>query len=285
MCEALNRDYQICDEIGRGRFGAVHRCVSRESNQPFAVKSISKKSISNDSIDSQCLLYEPKILSLVSPHPNIVQIFNLYEDEDNLHMILELCRPNHDLFNLIATNGRLTEKTSRPIMSQLMSAIDHVHKCGVAHRDIKPDNIFFDLDNNVKVGDFGSAVVVYDEERMMGGCCSGVVGTPYYVAPEVLSGMEYNGEKADVWSAGVVLYIMIAGFPPFYGDSAVEVFEAVRRGNLRFPSRVFGFCSKEVKDLIRRMLCKDVHRRFSADQVLSHPWMTKSGESDDNDPS
>lgn len=96
----------------------------------------------------------------------------------------------------------------------------------------------------------------------------GVVGTPYYVAPEVLRGSEY-GQKVDVWSAGVILYTMLAGFPPFYGDSAVEVFEAVLRGNLRFPSRVFRSVSSAAKDLMRKMICRDASRRFSAEQALS----------------
>lgn len=144
-----------------------------------------------------------------------------------------------------------------------MEAIAHCHARGVAHRDIKPDNILFDDCGELKLADFGSA-----ECFRKGDLMSGVVGTPYYVSPEVVIGSDYN-EKVDVWSAGVVLYIMLAGIPPFYGESAKEIFEAVIRGNLRFPRSVFGTVSSEAKDLLRRMLCKDVSRRFSAEQVLS----------------
>lgn len=105
---------------------------------------------------------------------------------------------------------------------------------------------------------------------------TGVVGTPYYIAPEVLAGREYD-EKVDVWSAGVILYIMLGGAPPFYGETVEETFDAVLRGNLRFPSRVFRSVSPQAKDLIRKMLCKDVSRRFSADDVLRHPWVTGGG--------
>ncbi|KAL6989093.1 Phosphoenolpyruvate carboxylase kinase 1 [Sarracenia purpurea var. burkii] len=105
----------------------------------------------------------------------------------------------------------------------------------------------------------------------------GVVGTPYYVAPEILSGREYS-EKVDVWSAGVILYIMLAGVPPFYGESAAETFEAVMRGNLRFPTKIFRSVSPEAKDLLRKMICKDVFRRLSAEQVLRHPWIINGGE-------
>lgn len=143
-----------------------------------------------------------------------------------------------------------------------MEAIAHCHRLGIAHRDIKPDNILFNDRNELKLADFGSA------ENCHQSAMTGVVGTPYYVAPEVLSGREYD-EKIDIWSAGVVLYIMLAGFPPFYGDSASEIFEAVLRSNLRFPTRVFSSVSPAVKDLLRKMLCRDVTRRFSADQVLS----------------
>lgn len=104
----------------------------------------------------------------------------------------------------------------------------------------------------------------------------GVVGTPYYVAPEVLSGKDYN-EKADVWSAGVILYIMLGGVPPFYGETVEETFEAVLRGNLRFPARIFRNVSTQARDLLRKMMCKDVSRRFSAEQVLRHPWVTSGG--------
>jgi calcium/calmodulin-dependent protein kinase I len=144
-----------------------------------------------------------------------------------------------------------------------MEAIARCHCLGIAHRDIKPDNILFNDLNELKLADFGSAEYFRDDQLM-----TGVVGTPYYVAPEVLAGRSYD-EKVDIWSAGVVLYIMLAGFPPFYGDSTSEIFEAVLRANLRLPTRVFSSVSPAAKDLLRKMLCKDVSRRFSAEQVLS----------------
>lgn len=123
----------------------------------------------------------------------------------------------------------------------------------------------------LKLADFGSAEWFGDGRPM-----SGLVGTPYYVAPEVVAWREY-GEKVDVWSAGVVLYMMLSGAVPFYGATAPEIFEAVLRGNLRFPPRAFAGVSPEAKDLMRRMLCKDVSRRFSTEQVLRHPWIASCG--------
>ncbi|CAN1279400.1 Phosphoenolpyruvate carboxylase kinase 2 [Linum perenne] len=254
MSEALRRDYQICEEIGRGRFGTVFKCDSLSTGESFAVKSVDKSLTAGDSLDAQ-------ILSHLSPHPNLIQLHRTYEDDSYLHMVMDLC-PNSDLHTLIVANGgALREADARSIFAQLMSAISHCHWNGVVHRDVKPDNVLFDSWNSVKLADFGSAEVATE-------ALTGVVGTPYYVAPEVLLGRDYS-EKVDVWSAGVVLYIMLAGFPPFHGETAVEIFDAVLRGNLRFPIRVFQSVCPGAKDLLRRMLCKDVSRRFSAEQVLS----------------
>ncbi|KAK9931128.1 hypothetical protein M0R45_018423 [Rubus argutus] len=267
MSEQLKRDYQICEEIGRGRFGVVFKAI--KNGDVFAVKSIEKLLASGDSLDAQCLLTEPKILQLLAPHPNVIGLHALYEDDHHLHMVLDLCDAP-DLFRRVTLRA-FAEQDAASVMSQLMQAVAHCHRLGVAHRDIKPDNVLFDGRDRLRLADFGSAEAFGEGELM-----SGVVGTPYYVAPEVVAGREY-GEKVDVWSVGVVLYIMLAGFPPFYGESAAEIFEAVLRANLRFPVRVFHSVSPSVKDLLRRMLCKDVSRRFSAEQVLRHPWITSGG--------
>ncbi|KAF8394281.1 hypothetical protein HHK36_020487 [Tetracentron sinense] len=269
MSEGLNRDYQVCEEIGRGRFGTVSRCFSPESGDFFACKSIDKRLLT-DSIDRECIEKEAKIMQLVSGNPNVVQIFDVYEDDSYLHMVIELCESS-DLYDRISKRT-FSETEAAAVMSPLMEAIAHCHRLGVSHRDIKPDNILFDVRNRLKLADFGSADLFHDGRSM-----NGIVGTPYYVAPEVISGRDY-GEKVDVWSAGVILYTMLAGIPPFYGESATEIFEAVLRANLRFPTRIFHSVSPMAKDLLRRMICKDVSKRFSAEQVLSHPWITNGGE-------
>ncbi|KAL5542259.1 hypothetical protein UlMin_009969 [Ulmus minor] len=279
MSEALRRDYLVGEEIGRGRFGVVYRCSSTKNSGEgdrdsdcFAVKSIDKRLVSGDSIDSQCLYSEPKILRFLSPHPNIINLHDLYEDDSHLHIVIDLCE-SPDLHSRITALRVFSESDAASLMSQLIQAVAYCHRLGVAHRDIKPDNILFDERNRLKLADFGSAETFKEAGEM-----SGVVGTPYYVAPEVLAGMDYD-EKVDIWSCGVVLYIMLAGFPPFYGDSAVDIFDSVLRANLRFPATVFQSVSPAAKDLIRRMLCKDVSRRFTAEQVLRHPWITSGGGS------
>ncbi|XP_056166306.1 phosphoenolpyruvate carboxylase kinase 2-like [Syzygium oleosum] len=289
MTEALKRDYRICEEVGRGRFGVVRRCepllrpTSTAATLPpssLAVKSIDKSTASGDDLGSHCLLMEPKVLSLLSPHPNVLRIHNAYEDSSHLHLVLDLC-DSPDLYRSVASAGPLPEPNAARILAQLMRALTHCHLHGVVHRDIKPENILFDSRGWLRLADFGSVEVIVGGE-LAAARLRGLVGTPYYVAPEVVEGREY-GEKVDVWSAGVVLYVMLAGFPPFYGESAPEIFGAVLRANLRFPPRVFRSVSATAKDLLRKMLCRDVSRRFTADQVLRHPWVTSFGGAEATD--
>ncbi|KAG1361824.1 phosphoenolpyruvate carboxylase kinase 2-like [Cocos nucifera] len=265
MSEELRREYRIGPQIGRGRFGTVYRCVSAETGEEFAVKSI-EKALLADIIDRECVEREAKIAQhAAAGNPRVVQVQDVYEDEEWLHVVMELC-PGPDLFDRISGRGApLAEAEAAAVMAQLMEAVAVCHRRGVAHRDIKPDNVLFDGGGGLKLADFGSAECFGDGRPMRG-----LVGTPYYVAPEVVAGRDYD-EKVDVWSAGVVLYIMLSGMPPFYGDTAVEIFEAVLRANLRFPTRIFRTVSPAAKDLLRRMLCKDVSRRFSAEQVLGMP--------------
>ncbi|KAJ4955080.1 hypothetical protein NE237_011863 [Protea cynaroides] len=271
MSEGLKKVYQVCEEIGRGRFGTVFRCFSPESGDFYAGKSIDKRLLA-DSVDQECVQKESKIMQLVSGNPNVVQIIDVYEDETYLDIVMELC-DSSDLYDRV-TKRTFSDVEAAAIMLPLMEAIAHCHRRGVAHRDIKPDNILFDGRNRLKLADFGSAEFFHDGRSMRG-----IVGTPYYVAPEVLSGRDYN-EKVDIWSAGVIMYIMLSGIPPFHGETAAEIFEAVLRGNLRFPTRIFYSVSPVAKDLLRKMLSKDVSKRFSAEQVLGHPWIRREEKLD-----
>ncbi|KAL2508720.1 Phosphoenolpyruvate carboxylase kinase 2 [Forsythia ovata] len=227
--------------------------------------------------DRECLEKEPKILQLLSGCPSIVRLYRFYEDDDSLHMVIDLCNGGN-LFDRMSSGTSFSEAEAALMLKQLTVAISYCHRLGIAHRDVKPDNILFDSQGRLKLADFGSADWFGVSED---GTMRGVVGTPYYVAPEVVMGGEYN-EKVDVWSAGVILYIMFAGAPPFYGDSPAEIFEAVLRGSLRFPPTIFCSVSSDAKDLLRKMICRDVLRRFSADQVLRHPWIINVRETQVN---
>ncbi|VFQ96517.1 unnamed protein product [Cuscuta campestris] len=275
MCESFKLKYQLCEEIGRGRFGVVYRCFSPITGESYACKSI-QKNLLLDAADRECLEKEAKILHLLAGDPNILRLIDAYEDENYLHIVTELCTGG-DLYERLVGRGQLSEPEAAGIFRQLITSIGHCHRAGIAHRDVKPDNVLFDSQGNLKLADFGSAewFAGYEDRKM-----TGVVGTPYYVAPEVLMGRDYN-EKVDVWSAAVILYIMLAVTPPFYGDTPSETFQAVLRANLRFPPRIFRSVSPEAKDLLRKMMCKDASRRLSADQVLRHPWVINGGEMGD----
>ncbi|KAJ0963748.1 hypothetical protein J5N97_028870 [Dioscorea zingiberensis] len=261
MSDQLNKDYDVGALIGRGRFGAVFRCVSRTSGELFAVKSIDK-ALLTDLLD-----YDPsreaKLHRLAaSGNPLAVQIHADYEDDESIHLVLDFC-PGPDLFRHIADKGApISEPEAAKLMEDLMEAIAACHRRGVVHRDVKPENVVFDGEGRIRIVDFGLAGWIGD-----GGGMREPVGTPYYMAPEVVRGEKY-GEKVDVWSAGVVLYTMLGGLPPFYGETSAEIFDSVRRGSQRFPFRVFRGVSSAAKDLLGRMICKEVSRRFSAEQVL-----------------
>nr|KYP71837.1 Calcium-dependent protein kinase 20 [Cajanus cajan] len=256
-----NQQYQLLQELGRGRFGTVFRCLHRASNRLHAAKLIHKRHLT-DSTDRRCLQVEPKAMTFLSPHPNILQIIDTFEDADTTTLVLELCQ-RRTLFDRLSDDGALPEPHAASLAKQLLEALAHCHALGLAHRDIKPDNLLFDDANNLKLSDFGSAEWFGEGVTM-----SGVVGTPYYVAPEVIMGREYD-EKVDVWSSGVIVYTMLSGIPPFYGESVSEIFEAVLRANLRFPTTIFRTVSAPAKDLLRKMICRDPSRRISAQQALS----------------
>ncbi|CAL9077707.1 unnamed protein product [Musa acuminata var. zebrina] len=279
MSGPLMRDYEIGEEIGRGRFGVVRRCRSAATGEEFALKSI-EKCLLADAVDRECAEREPKVHHLAaSGNPHAVQIHAAYEDEAWVHLVVELL-DGPDLCDRIAARGGtpFAEPEAAALVASLAEAVAACHRGGVAHRDVKPDNVLFDARGRLKLADFGSAECFVGDggDRVP---IKGIVGTPWYVAPEVVAGKAY-GEKVDVWSLGVVMYMLLAGgLPPFYGETVAETFEAVSRANLRFPPRVFRSVSPAAKDLLRRMLCKDVSRRFSADQVLRHPWITNGGMS------
>ncbi|CAH2055111.1 unnamed protein product [Thlaspi arvense] len=272
-------NYQICDEIGRGRFGTITRCFSPVTKEFYACKTIDKR-VLIDALDRECIETEPRIMAMLPPHLNIVRIYDLFETEDSLAIVMELVDPPMTIYDrLITAAGRLSESEAASYARQILGALAHCHRYGVVHRDVKPDNVLVDIGSGgVKLCDFGSAAWLGGEKTET---AEGVVGTPYYVAPEVVMGRRYD-EKVDIWSAGVVIYTMLAGEPPFNGETAEQIFETILRGNLRFPPKKFESVSAEAKDLLRKMICRDVSRRFSAEDALRHAWMVNVGNFQSN---
>ncbi|CAN6228874.1 unnamed protein product [Urochloa humidicola] len=289
MSEQLRRDYEIGEEIGRGRFGVVHRCASRATGEAFAVKSVDRSALA-DGLDRALAELEPKLARLAAAggaNPGVVQVRAVYEDESWTHTVMDLCTGPDLLDWLRLRRGApVPEPVAARVVAQLAEALAGCHRAGVVHRDVKPDNVLLDLDDDpageaapprVRLADFGSAAWLGGAAGEGRGAAEGLVGTPHYVAPEVVAGGEY-GEKVDVWSAGVVAYALLSGGAlPFGGETPAEVFAAVLRGSFRFPPALFSGVSPAAKDLMRRMMCRDASRRFSAEQVLRHPWIQSEG--------
>ncbi|CAI7737688.1 unnamed protein product [Closterium sp. NIES-53] len=279
--------------IGSGQFGTVRRCVHRGTGLPFACKSISKlQLLSEDARDK--LRREVRTMQKVADHPCVVQLRGVFEDADSVHLVMDLCDAG-ELFGVIAQRGSLTEEEAAPVLWQLASGVAFCHSRGVLHRDLKPENILLSLEslpNNsvfsrengackkaecnegdadflaVRIADFGLAIELEAHQ-----VARGAAGSPLYVAPEVLTG-EY-GYAADVWSLGVLLFIMLSGRPPFWGNSNLEIFETILHAHVSFPGGSWEGVSAEAKMLIMCMLQKDPARRPSAAKVLSHPWVQR----------
>lgn len=260
--------YREGEKIGSGAFSEVKRCLHIPTGQLRAVKIIYKAGLHNEQIDERLLLNEVKILRSLD-HPNILRCFEMYEDRLKYYLITELCEGG-ELFNRIVQLRHFSEMQAAEVMSQLLSTIAYCHSKNVTHRDIKPENLLLEDRSsalNIKVADFGSSIIM-DATKKMSGC----FGSAYYLAPEVLAG-SYN-EKCDVWSCGVILYIMLTGRPPYTGRTESEIIRQVRNSPLKIVPEQLHLLSGDAIDILQRLLTVDVSKRISAADSLQHPWIT-----------
>ena len=258
--------YDIIKEIGSGGFSRCLLVKNKITNQSFACKELQKKSVS----DYEGLMREVNLMIKLD-HPNIIKLYEYYEDEKKIYLIMELCTGG-ELFDRIVQNTengiQFTEKQAATIFKQMMNAINYCHKNGIVHRDLKPENLLLlnkSENSPIKVIDFGMSKRL-DHEKFL----SEKVGTAYYISPEVLKG-KYD-EKCDIWSAGVILYIIICGYPCFNGEDDDEIFAAIQKGKIRFPSPEWDDISEDVKILIKKMCCPP-EQRLTAEQVLNETWV------------
>jgi serine/threonine protein kinase len=268
----ITEDYHILPQvIGSGHYGSVRECVSRIDRQWYAVKSIDKRKIGR--LDH--LKREVYLLSKMN-HKNIINMVDCYEDEDFVHIVTDKYTGG-ELFDKIIENtssdGCFSEVRSAQIIKSVLEAVAYLHANEIVHRDIKPENILFESDEEdspVKLIDFGLSRRHQRGEALM----SNPVGTAYYMSPELLKG-KYD-RSCDVWSIGVVAYILICGYPPFNGDTDPEIFEAIKKGSYSFPSKGWTGVSDECKDFVKCLLRKDPRKRFTAEEALMHPWVRHS---------
>ncbi|KAG7016943.1 Calcium-dependent protein kinase 17 [Cucurbita argyrosperma subsp. argyrosperma] len=268
----LKDRYVLGERLGWGQFGVIRSCSDRLTGEMLACKSIAKdKLMTVDDVRSVKL--EIEIMSRLLGHPNVVNLKAVYEEEDCVHLLMELCAGG-ELFHQLEKHGRFSESDARFIFRHLIQVVKYCHENGVVHRDLKPENILLATTSSsspIKLADFGLATYIKPGQYL-----HGTVGSPFYIAPEVLAG-GYN-QAADVWSAGVILYILLSGMPPFWGKTKSRIFEAVRAADLRFPSNLWDNVSTSAKDLITRMLCMDPSKRLTAKEVLAHSWMKDAAQ-------
>ncbi|BFG31616.1 hypothetical protein CerSpe_178900 [Prunus speciosa] len=263
----LKDRYILGDQLGWGQFGVIRACSDKFTGEVLACKSIAKdKLVTHD--DARSIKLEIEILSRLSGHPNVVNLKAVYEEENYVHLLMELCAGG-ELFHRLEKQGRFSETDAQVLFRHLMQVVKYCHENGVVHRDLKPENILLATTSSsspIKLADFGLATYIKPGKKL-----HGTVGSPFYIAPEVLTG-GYD-QSADVWSAGVILYILLSGIPPFWGKTKSRIFDAVRAADLWFPPDPWGHISVSAKDLIAEMLCVDPSRRLTAAQVLAHPWL------------
>merc|ERR1712188_260449 len=257
--------YEIGRELGRGAFSVVKEATSKRSGKKYAVKIIEKQ---NAGQDMARLRTEMEILKSVR-HRNIIALKEILEDDQTLYIVTELVTGG-ELFDKIVELGAYTEHDAAALVAKMVSAIDYLHKKNIVHRDLKPENLLLKSEDEVseiKLADFGLSKIVANKVMMQTAC-----GTPGYVAPEVLQASPYDKE-VDLWSIGVITYILLCGFPPFYNESLPLLFEQIMKADYDYPPDYWDEISDSAKNFIDRLLVVQPDERMTAEQALEHEWL------------
>ncbi|WOH15196.1 hypothetical protein DCAR_0934733 [Daucus carota subsp. sativus] len=263
----ISLKYQLGRELGRGEFGVTYLCTDLDSGEKFACKSISKKKL-RTSVDIEDVRREVEIMKHMPKHPNIVSLKDTYEDDNAVNIVMELCGGG-ELFDRIVARGHYTERAAAAVMRTIVEVVQVCHENRVMHRDLKPENFLFANKKetaDLKAIDFGLSVFFKPGEIF-----NEIVGSPYYMAPEVLR--RHYGPEVDIWSAGVILYILLCGVPPFWAETEQGVAQAIIRSIVDFKRDPWPMISDNAKDLVKKMLNPDPKQRLTAQEVLDHPWL------------
>lgn len=260
--------YELGRSLGEGTFGKVKYAVDTETNEAVAIKILDKEKIQKQNMGNQ-IKKEISIMKMVK-HKYIVGMVEVLASKTKIFIVLELVTGG-ELFDKIVQVGKLSEEQARFYFQQLVEGVEYCHKLGVCHRDLKPENLLLDEHGNLKISDFGlSSLYIGDAEEgasrteLLHTTC----GTPNYVAPEVLSDQGYDGKKADVWSIGVILYVLLAGFLPFDESTIVALFAKIQAADFTYPS----WFTPETRALLDLMLVADPKVRITLSQIKLHPW-------------
>ncbi|CAH8305709.1 unnamed protein product [Eruca vesicaria subsp. sativa] len=265
--------YEVGDEVGRGHFGYTCAAKCKKGGQQVAVKVIPKAKMTT-AIAIEDVRREVKILRALSGHDNLPHFYDAYEDHDNVYIVMELCEGGELLDRILSRGGKYTEEDAKTVMIQILNVVAFCHLQGVVHRDLKPENFLYtskEDTSQLKAIDFGLSDYVRPDERL-----NDIVGSAYYVAPEVLH-RSYSTE-ADIWSVGVILYILLCGSRPFWARTESGIFRAVLKADPTFDDPPWPLLSSEARDFVKRLLNKDPRKRLTAAQALSHPWIKDSND-------
>ncbi|KAF7121041.1 hypothetical protein RHSIM_Rhsim13G0189300 [Rhododendron simsii] len=257
--------YELGRLLGQGTFAKVYHARNIKSGQSVAVKVIDKEKVMRVGLIDQ-IKREISVMRLVR-HPNVVQLYEVMASKTKIYFAMEYVRGG-ELFNKVA-KGKLKEDVARKYFQQLIAAVDFCHSRGVYHRDLKPENLLLDENGNLKVSDFGLSALF--ESKRQDGLLHTTCGTPAYVAPEVINKRGYDGEKADIWSCGVVLFVLLAGYLPFHDSNLMEMYRKISKGDFRCPQ----WFPPEVRKLLSRILDPNPQSRITLSKLMANSWFKK----------
>ncbi|KAF9587716.1 hypothetical protein IFM89_004693 [Coptis chinensis] len=261
----LMQRYELGRLLGQGTFAKVYHGRNLRSGRSDAIKVIDKEKVLKVGMIDQ-IKREISVMRRIE-HPNIVQLYEVMASKSKIYFAMEFVKGG-ELFNKVA-KGKLKEDAARKYFQQLIGAIDFCHSRGVYHRDLKPENLLLDENGNLKVTDFGLSALF--ESRRQDGLLHTTCGTPAYVAPEVINKKGYDGAKADIWSCGVVLFVLLAGYLPFQDPNLMELYKKISRGDFKCPN----WFPTEVRKILSRILDPNPSTRITLDKLMENPWFKK----------
>ncbi|XWS39248.1 hypothetical protein CRYUN_Cryun18bG0034500 [Craigia yunnanensis] len=260
--------YQLGRLLGRGSFAKVHEATSLEDNKSVVAIKIIDKTKTVDAAMEPRIIREVSAMHRLQHHPNILKIHEVMATKTKIYLVMELASGG-ELFAKVLGRGRLAEPAARRYFSQLISALHFCHQNGVAHRDVKPQNLLLDKNGNLKVSDFGLSAL---PEQLNNGLLHTACGTPAYTAPEVVRRKGYDGSKADAWSCGVILFVLLAGYLPFDDGNLVAMYKKIHRREFQFPSWI----SKQAKAIIWQLSDPNPDTRMSIAKLMETSWFKRT---------
>jgi len=267
--------YEFKKKLGSGAFSVVHEAENKTTGEKVAIKVVKKSNLQGEELIT--LKREVENLRKLD-HPNILKLYDVYETQDEVFLVMELV-VGQELFDKIIEKGNYSERDASTIIRQIVAAIDYLHSQGIAHRDLKPENLLTSGEGDrevIKVADFGLSKD-FGDDKLKTSC-----GSPGYVAPEVLLCDSPYDKSVDMWSIGVILYILLCGYPPFFADNDPALFKKIMEVDFSFNGEEWENVSDVAKDLIRKLLTKDPEVRLTAAQLKEHPWVKGETETSSN---